>query len=101
MSVCLISFLFSVAKLEGLCIVSLYSEKIMSTVQDPEGIQIGDMNINNLRYADDTALIADSNEKLQKIFDRVVLESEKIGLAINYKKTYSLRMSRRNALIAS
>ena len=58
----------------------------MSTVQDLEGVQIGDMNINNLRYADDTALIADSNEKLQKILDRVVLESKKMGLAINCKK---------------
>ena len=62
---------------------SLCSEKIMSTVQDLEGVQIGDMNINNLRYADDTALIADSNEKLQKILNRLVLESEKMGLAIN------------------
>ena len=44
------------------------------------------MNINNLRYADDTALSGDTNEKLQKILDRVVLESEKIGLAINCKK---------------
>ena len=75
---------------------SLYIEKIMSTVQDLEGVQIGDMYINNLRYADDTALIADSNEKLQKILDRVVLESEKMGLGINCKKkTYSLPVSRR------
>ena len=43
---------------------SLCSEKIMKTVQDLEGVQLGDMNINNLRYADDTALIANSNEKL-------------------------------------
>ena len=41
---------------------SLYSEKSMSTVKDLEGVNIGDMNINNMRYADDTALIADSNE---------------------------------------
>ena len=74
---------------------SLYSEKIMSTVQDLEGVLIGDMNINNLRYADDTALIADSSEKLQKILDRVVLESKKMGLAINCKKAYSLTVSRR------
>ena len=47
------------------------------------------MNINNMRYADDTALIADSSEKLQMVLDRVVLESEKMGLDINYKKTYS------------
>ena len=53
------------------------------------------MNINNLRYADDTALIADSNEKLQKSLDRVVLESEKMGLAINCTKTFSLTVSRR------
>ena len=53
------------------------------------------MNINNLRYADDIALIADSNEKMQKILDRVVLESEKMELAINCKKTYRLTVSRR------
>ena len=47
---------------------SLHSEQIMSTVQDLEGVQIGDMNINNLRYADDTALIADSNEKTAEDF---------------------------------
>ena len=78
---------------------SVYTvKKIMSTVQDLEGVQIGDMNINNLRYADDTTLIADSNEKLQKILDRVVLESEKMGLAINCNKTYSLTVSRRKCL---
>ena len=66
---------------------SVYTvKKIMTTVQDLEGFHIGDMNINNLRYTDDTALIADSNEKLQKILDRVILESEKMGLAINCKK---------------
>ena len=65
---------------------NLYSKTIMSTVQDLEGVQIGDMDISNLRYSDDTALIADSNEKLQKILDRVVLESEKKGLAMNCKK---------------
>ena len=64
---------------------SLYNEKIMSTVQDLEGVQIGDVNINNLRYANDTALIVDSNENLQKILDRVVLESEKMRLTINCK----------------
>ena len=58
----------------------------MSTIQDLEGVQIGDVNINNLRYADDTTLSADSNEKLQKILDRVVLESEKMRLLINCKK---------------
>ena len=45
------------------------------------------MNINNLRYADDTACIADSNEKLQKILDRVVLESEKMDWPLAAKKT--------------
>ena len=67
----------------------------MSTVQDLEVVLIGDLNIYNLRYADDTALFADSNEKLQKILDRVGLESEKMGLAINCKKTYSLTVSKR------
>ena len=44
------------------------------------------MNINNLRYADDTGCIADSNEKMQKILDRVILESEKMGLDLNCQK---------------
>ena len=58
----------------------------MSTVQDLEGVKIGDMNIKNLKYADDTALIANSNEKLWKILDRIVLESEKWDWPLTAKK---------------
>jgi len=45
-----------------------------------DGIQVGGVNINNLRYADDTAMIADDEQKLQELMDVVVEESEKKGL---------------------
>ena len=44
---------------------SLYGEIILRSILNEEGIQIGGRNINNIRYADDTVLIADSEEKLQ------------------------------------
>ena len=42
---------------------------------------------NNLKYADDTVLMAESDDQLQKLLDIVVLESEKLGLMLNLKKT--------------
>ena len=52
-----------------------------------EGISIGGVNINNIRYADDTVIIADSAEKLQLLVETVNRESELMGLRINVKKT--------------
>ena len=52
----------------------------MKEIEDSYGISIGGVNVNNVRYADDTALIADSNEKLQIIVDKRIMESEKKGL---------------------
>ena len=46
------------------------------------------MNINNLRYADDTTLIADEEQKLQKLMEVVVEKSEAKGLDINKKKSF-------------
>jgi len=59
---------------------NLYSESVMKEIEDLHGIAIGGVNVNNVRYANDTALIADSNEKLQVIVDKLVTESEKKGL---------------------
>ena len=50
------------------------------------GIQIFRRNINNLRYADDTTLMAESKEKLKKLFMKVKEESEKVGLKLNIQK---------------
>ena len=51
------------------------------------GIKIARRNINNLRYADDTTLMAESEEKLKSLLMRVKGESEKVGLKLNIKKT--------------
>ena len=50
-------------------------------------IQIPGRNINNLRYADDTTLIAESEEKLKSLLMKVKEESEKVGLKLNIQKT--------------
>ena len=51
------------------------------------GIQIAGRNINNLRYADDTTLMAESAEKLKSLLMKVKEESEKVGLMLNIQKT--------------
>ena len=51
------------------------------------GIKIARRNINNLRYADDTTLMAESEEKLKSLLMRVKEESEKAGLKLNIQKT--------------
>ena len=51
------------------------------------GIKIAGRNINNLRYADDTTLMAESEEELKSLLMRVKEESEKIGLKLNIQKT--------------
>ena len=51
------------------------------------GIKIAGRNINNLRYADDTTLMAESEEELQRLLMKVKEESEKVGLKLNIQKT--------------
>ena len=51
------------------------------------GIKIGRRNINNLRYADDTTLMAESEEELKSLLMKVKDESEKVGLKVNIQKT--------------
>ena len=51
--------------------------------------------VSNVRYADDTALIADSEKKLQDIVDKIVTESQKLGLSLNVKKTYCMVISKK------
>ena len=51
------------------------------------GIKIAGRNINNLRYADDTTLMAESEEELKSLFMKVKEESEKSGLKLNVQKT--------------
>ena len=51
------------------------------------GIEIAGRNINNLRYADDTTLMAESEEELKSLLVKVKVESEKVGLKLNIQKT--------------
>ena len=51
------------------------------------GIKIAGRNINNLRYADDTTLLAESEEELKSLLMKVKKESEKVGLKVNIQKT--------------
>ena len=53
------------------------------------GIKIARRNINNLRYADDTTLMAESEEELKSLLMKVKEESEKVGLKLNIQKTRS------------
>ena len=65
---------------------NLYTERIFRESNEIKGCVIGGHNINNLRYVDNTALLAESEEELQNVVDQVKKNSEKMGLKINAKK---------------
>ena len=70
---------------------NLYAEYIMRNAGLEEaqtGIKIAGRNINNLRYADDTTLMAKSEEELKSLLMKVKEESEKVGLKLNFQKTW-------------
>ena len=74
----------------SLCLFNLYAEYIMrnSGLDEAQaGIKIVKININNLRYADDTTLMAESKEELKSLLMKVKEESEKVGLKLNIQKT--------------
>ena len=71
------------------CLFNLYAEHITSNagLEETEvGIRIAGRNINNLRYADDTTLMAESEEELKSLLMEVKVESEKVGLKLNTQK---------------
>lgn len=76
---------------------NLYGEMILRELQGIEGVKIGGYNINYIRYADDTVLIADSGEKLQHLLNVTVRASEEKGLKVNMDKTKVLVASKTNA----
>ena len=72
------------------CLFNLYAEYIIrNTVLDEAqaGIKIAKRNIDNLRYADDTTLMAESEEELKSLLMKVKEESQKVGLKLNIQKT--------------
>ena len=72
------------------CLFNLHAKYITRNVgleETQAGIKIAGRNINNLRYADDTTLTAESEEELKSLLMKVKEESEKIGLKLNIQKT--------------
>ena len=71
------------------CLSNFYAEYIMRNIGLEEaqaGIKIARRNINNLRYADDTTLMAESEEELKSLLSKVKEESEKVGFKLNIQK---------------
>ena len=72
------------------CLFNFYAEYIMRNTgleETQAGIKIAGRNINNLTYADDTTLMAESEEDLKSLLMKVKEESEKVGLKLNIQKT--------------
>ena len=72
------------------CLFNFYAEYLMQNARLDEaqaGIKISGRNINNLRYADDTTLMAESEEELKNLLMKVKEESEKVVLKLNIQKT--------------
>ena len=72
------------------CLFNFYAEYIMWRAGLDEtqvGIKVAGRNINNLRYADDITLMAESEEELKSLLMKVKKESEKVGLKLNIQKT--------------
>ena len=72
------------------CLFNLYAEYIMQNARLDEaqtGIKIAGRNINNIRYADDTTLMAENKEELKSFLMKVKEENEKAGLKLNIQKT--------------
>ena len=72
------------------CLFTLYAEYIIRNAgleETQAGIKNAGRNLNNLRYADDTTLIAESEEKLKSLWMKVKEEREKVGLKLNIQKT--------------
>ena len=71
------------------CLFNFYAEYMRNAglEEAPAGIKIAGRNINNLRYADDTTLMAESEEELKSLLMKVTEESENFGLKLNIQKT--------------
>ena len=74
---------------------SLYSQLVMDEMEQLDGSKIGGRNINNIRYADDTVLLADTEERLKELINRLDEKGRAIGLKINIGKTEVMGVTKR------
>ena len=75
------------------CLFNFYAEYIMRNAgleETQAGIKIAGRNINNLRYAEDTTLMAESEEEIKSLLMKVKVENEKVGLKLNIHKTKTM-----------
>ena len=73
---------------------ALYTDMIMRELDDMDGFRIGGTVVNHLRYADDTVIIAESEEQLQRLINVVVTKSEENGLYLNRAKSFAMVFSK-------
>ena len=73
---------------------NIYTELIFRQFDELKGASVGGRNISNLRYVDDTVLLSDTEECLQKLVTAAKEESEKAGLNMNVKKTKTMVISK-------
>ena len=78
-----------------LTLFSLYTEMVMRKISHMDGLRMGGLNVHNIRYADDTAIVADSEEQLQNLITVIADESRKFGLEINKRKTFCMTISKK------
>ena len=79
----------------SLCLFNFYAEYIMQNARLDEaqaGIKIARRKINNIRYADDTTLMAEREEKLKSLLMKMKEESERVGLKLNIQKTKTMHL---------
>ena len=74
---------------------NIYSEMILRNLENYPGVKINGENINNVRYADDTVLIVDSEENLQRLLDITIEMSKEMGLTLNVKKIECMVISKK------
>ena len=73
------------------CLFNIYTEYLIrEALEDGEGININGQNITNIRYADDTIILAESEQQLQYMIDKLDATCEQYGMAMNAKKTKTM-----------
>ena len=75
---------------------SLYSEVILRSIDKLEGVKVGGVSINNIRFADDTVLVVESEKNLQKLLDAVQKQCENFEMGINVQKTRVMLFSKKS-----
>jgi len=76
---------------------NMYGEKLFRDIDELEGVRVGGYNMNNLRFADDSTLVATSQQGLQDLLNNVNAESKRKGLEINRKKTVCMVISKKQS----